>query len=113
MGSFVSAVSDAEAMDAGPSSIASMANAHFEHLLASWLHSTGLISHQIQSFNKFLCEKLQDIITENSQVVVENEKGYTVRLTFENVYVRQPALQEADGAYHRVTPHECRLRGLS
>lgn len=101
-------------MDNGPShSIANMANSHFEHLLASWLHSTGLVSHQIQSFNKFLREKIQDIVTENSQVVVESEKGSTVRLTFESVYVRPPALREADGAYHRVTPHECRLRGLS
>uniref|UniRef100_A0A6C0C2C6 DNA-directed RNA polymerase n=1 Tax=viral metagenome TaxID=1070528 RepID=A0A6C0C2C6_9ZZZZ len=100
-------------MDGAPTSIASMANAHFEHLLSSWLHSTGLVSHQIQSFNKFLREKLQDIITENSQVIVENDKGYTVCLTFENVFVRPPALREADGAYHRITPHECRLRGLS
>lgn len=89
-----------------------MPNAHFEHLLASWLMSTGLVGHQILSFNGFLQEKLQDIITENSQVVVEAE-GSNVRLIFENIYVRCPALREADGAYHRVTPHECRIRGLS
>ena len=100
-------------MESAPPSVASMANAHFEHLLSSWLYSTGLVSHQIQSFNKFLKEKLPDIITENSQVIVETDKAYKVSLTFENVFVRPPALREADGAYHRVTPHECRLRGLS
>lgn len=100
-------------MNAAPSSVAAMSNASFEHLLASWLQSAGLVGHQIQSFNKFLCEKLQDIVTENSHLLVEGEKGGNLQLNFDSVYIRSPAIREADGAYHRVTPHECRIRGLS
>lgn len=89
-------------------------NAYFEHLLMSWYFSAGLVNHQIESFNKFVTSKLEEIILENSLVSVESERtGVGLRLIFNTVYIRSPALREADGSYHRVTPHECRLRGLS
>lgn len=89
-------------------------NAVFERLLACWFNAKGLALHQIASFDKFLQQKLEEIVTENSQITVENDKtGSSLVLSFVRVYLRQPALREADGSYHRITPHECRLRGLS
>ena len=89
-------------------------NAIFEQLLLSWFQSAGLVGHQIESFNRFLGSKLQEIVTENSEVLAESERGLTsMRLIFDRVFIRPPALREADGTYHRITPYECRLRGLS
>ena len=97
-----------------PVSARHLPNSQFEHLLLSWFHSAGLVSHQILSFDRFLESKLQEIVTENSQLSVESDRGGGgMRVTFDRVFIRPPALREADGSYHRVTPHECRLRGLS
>ena len=93
---------------------ATLQNAVFERLLSCWFNAKGLALHQIASFDKFLEKKLQEICTENSQIAVENDRtGASLLLSFVSVSLRQPALREADGSYHRVTPHECRLRGLS
>jgi DNA-directed RNA polymerase II subunit RPB2 len=94
--------------------VTNVSRACYEHLLVCWFASTGLIAHQIQSFDRFLEQKLQEIVTENSQVAVDSERGGTsARVTFKKVFLRPPAMREADGSYHRITPHECRMRGLS
>ena len=91
-----------------------ISNACFEHLLVCWNKSNGLIAHQIQSFDRFLETKLQEILCENSQLIVEPERAQQRSvLTFERIFIRSPAIREANGDYRRITPHECRLRGLS
>ena len=83
-------------------------------LLLAWMRNAGFASHQISSYNRFLEVKLQEIITENSLIAIDSERtGTTCKLTFLRTFIRSPAIREADGSYHRVTPHECRLRGLS
>ena len=92
----------------------SISDACFEYLLSTWLDTFGLVSHQIASYDKFLETKVQEIINESSQVIAENEKtGAYLSIKFLKVYIRTPSIKEADGANHRLTPHECRLRGLS
>ena len=91
-----------------------VSRACFEQLLMCWFASSGLVSHQLQSFDRFLEQKLQEIVTENSQINVAGERGTPgSRITYKRVYIRSPAIREADGAYHRITPHECRCRGVS
>ena len=83
-------------------------------LLRAWSVDVGLVAHQIQSFDKFISCQLNQIISENSDIVVENEaKGVRHVVTFGNVCVRRPAVRESDGAFHKVTPLECRSRGLT
>jgi len=83
-----------------------------QYLLHSWFDAHGLVAHQTESFNRFLESKLQEIITENSDLTAESDSGVYSRLTFSRVLIRKPAIRECDGSYHRVTPHECRMRGL-
>lgn len=92
-----------------------LSNAHFEHLLMSWFQAGGLASHQLISFDRFLTNKLQEIVLENSALCVESERGATssMRVTFKRIFIRTPSLRESDGSYRRIGPHECRLRGLS
>ena len=89
-------------------------DACFEYLLSSWINRFGLTAHQISSFDKFVEHKITEIIYENSNIEIESDKtGAYLSIKFLKVFIRTPAVKEADGANHRVTPHECRLRGLS
>lgn len=86
------------------------------HLLHCWVSYRGLISHQIETFDRFITQKLEEIIRENSDVQTDCGGGKnhgSSRLEFQRVFVRSPAMRETDGSSHLLTPHECRLRSLT
>lgn len=84
------------------------------YVLECWATYRGQISHQLDSFDHFIAIKLPEIIAEGSVVRIDNEKrGVSHTIEFGNVLVRPPAIRESDGVYRRLTPQECRIRGLS
>ena len=92
----------------------SIPDACFEYLLSSWINKFGLAAHQIASYDKFLENKISEIVNENSNITIESEKtGAYLSLKFLKIFIRTPSMKEADGTHHRITPHECRMRGLS
>jgi hypothetical protein len=85
-----------------------------QYLFECWAAHYGAAHAQIASFDFFLNTKLQEIISEGSSLRVENERrGIIHNIEFGKVSIRSPAMREIDGAYHSLTPQECRLRGLS
>ena len=98
---------------------------HFDRLtqaeaarcLESWVAFRGLACHQIESFNRFVSSKLQEIVLENSEIKHQLKRNGAVtasaKCTFQKVYIRSPCVREADGTYRELSPNECRVRGLS
>ena len=84
------------------------------YALECWDRFVGPAAHQLESFNRFIGTHLQEIVSENSELVIDNEKkGSKHQILFGRLCVRPPSVREADGANHPVTPRECRLRGLT
>lgn len=87
------------------------------YLLDCFASYRGLVAHQIESFNRFLLVKLQEIVLEHSDLKHQVERsGETVayaRCSFQRIWLRSPSIRESDGTYRELTPHECRVRGLS
>jgi DNA-directed RNA polymerase II subunit RPB2 len=84
------------------------------YLFECWSTHHGIAHAQISSYDHFVTTKLQEIIAEGSSLKVENERrGVTHTIEFGKVSIRSPAIREADGAYHALTPQECRIRALS
>ena len=85
--------------------------------LESWVAFRGLASHQLDSFDRFVKSKLQEIVLENSEIRhLAKRNGIVVayaKCTFQKVHVRSPCIREADGTHRELLPHECRIRGLS
>jgi len=77
----------------------------------------GLACHQIESFNRFISVKLKEIVQENSEIKHQVRRNGVVtasaRCVFQEVFIRSPCMREADGSYRELSPHECRVRGLS
>ena len=85
--------------------------------MESWVAFRGLASHQLDSFDRFVKSKLQEIVLENSEIRhLAKRNGIVVayaKCTFQKVHVRSPCIREADGTHRELLPHECRIRGLS
>lgn len=85
--------------------------------LESWVAFRGLACHQIESFNRFIGSKLQEIVLENSEIKHQIKRNGAVtasaKCTFQKIYIRSPCFREADGTYRELSPNECRVRGLS
>ena len=84
----------------------------------------GLVSQQIDSYDEFLCNTLQDIIRDHSLLILDQnaphsddeenpivKRRYEIR--FGNVSISKPLSSEPDGESALLLPQEARLRGLT
>ena len=79
-------------------------------LLESYLSTTSLIQHHIDSYNRFVDTGIQRIIDE--QVVIEpNVEGFALKLG--KIRLDRPSIIEADSSRRSVLPNEARLRNLT
>ena len=84
-----------------------------QYLLRCWVETRGLVAHQIESYDAFLAQRLQEIVSEGSTVHVTSEKtGASLTVELQKLCVRLPTFREPDGSSHLVTPQECRARAL-
>lgn len=105
----ITETSSSSSMTTGPPSVPEV-----RYALECWAAYRGQIAHQLDSFDHFVAVKLPEIIAEGSHVKIENEKKNVCHMIeFGNVLVRPPAMRESDGVYRRLTPQECRIRGLT
>ncbi|GAA99857.1 uncharacterized protein L969DRAFT_14551 [Mixia osmundae IAM 14324] len=81
----------------------------------------SLVSQQIDSFNDFLNNSMQEIVDENSKLVLDQELQFQgtaeklrrYEINFGQVYLSQPTQTEADGSVAALFPQEARLRNLT
>ncbi|MBN1377364.1 DNA-directed RNA polymerase subunit B'' [Candidatus Woesearchaeota archaeon] len=84
-------------------------------LMRKYFDENTLINADIESFNNFIENELQNIIDINSvlepTIIPENVEEFKIKLG--KISVGKPQITEADGSQINITPKEARLRGLS
>ena len=79
-------------------------------LLESYLESNSLVSHQVESFNRFLDSGIQSVI--NRQNLIEpSVEGFALKLG--KARLEKASVIEADGSRRPIMPNETRLRNLT
>lgn len=92
-------------------------------VISSFFEEKGLVRQQLDSFNEFIENTMQEIVDENSRLVLETTvsgmdgmqgqlpKRYEIE--FGQVYLSKPTMTESDGTTQPMFPNEARLRNLT
>ena len=79
-------------------------------LLDSYLNSTSLVSHQTESFNRFLDSSLQKVVSRQN-LIEPSVEGFALKLG--NIRLDRVSIIESDGSRRSILPNEARLRNLT
>lgn len=79
-------------------------------LLDIYFRDNTLVKQQLDSFNKFIDIKLQEVINRNP-IIKTNVEGFTLRLG--KVRTETPRFYEVKGSFRPINPTEARLRNLN
>src|SRR3990167_10505137 len=81
-----------------------------KHLIVKkYLKEHSLVESNIISFNNFLDKRMQEIVTEISETI--NNEDFEISLG--KIAVGKPKVIEADGSSSLITPSEARMRNLT
>ena len=81
---------------------------HIWQIIKNYIETTGLISHQLVSYNQFVIHGINEIIKNNSVVIND-----TYFITFDNVYIPKPFVVEENRTVSNLLPHHARTRELN
>ncbi|MBI2676074.1 MAG: DNA-directed RNA polymerase subunit B'' [Candidatus Aenigmarchaeota archaeon] len=84
----------------------------YTQLLKKFEEERGFISFQIRSFNKFIENDIQTIMSEIGEVNLTPETN-AMKLLFGEVELGKPVIKEADGSTRQIYPNEARIRNLT
>ncbi len=79
-------------------------------LLASYLESNSLVTHQVESFNRFLDSGIQAVV-DRQNTIEPSVEGFALKLG--KVRLEKASVIEADGSRRPIMPNETRLRNLT
>ena len=94
-------------------------------VISSFFDTKGLVSQQLDSYDEFTRNTIQDIVKENGSVILEQNTPYNpdedidpiikrrYEIKFGRVYLARPTHTEGDGTTVQLYPHEARLRNLT
>ena len=92
-------------------------------VISSFFEQKGLVSQQLDSFDEFVSSTMQNIVDENSTLVLDqpnppSDDGGPIavrryEIKFGTILLSRPAMTEADGSTNFLVPHEARLRNLT
>jgi DNA-directed RNA polymerase II subunit RPB2 len=96
-------------------------------VIKAYFQQHGLVSQQVESFNRFLKFNVQDIISENGEIQIEEVPQFTTakkqwdanqsivyEVKFTQVHVNAaPRIVEVDDRMMPMFPHEARMRNLT
>ena len=92
-------------------------------ILESFFKENNLVRQQLDSFNEFIQNTMQDIIDDIPPIVVKNEmdklklsetkKSQKLILRFGQLHLSKPTFIEENGTTHTLLPNEARLRNLT
>lgn len=97
-----------------------LTNDDYWTVVSSFFEQKGLVSQQLDSFDQFIRFKIQEIIDENSTIIVQSTPtaGQTtsrkMTLKFGQIYLSKPPIYtESDGRSIKIFPNEARTRDLT
>ncbi|KAF2494181.1 RNA polymerase II second largest subunit [Lophium mytilinum] len=92
-------------------------------VISSFFLQKGLVSQQLDSYDEFTRNTIQDIVKENGHVILDQNAPYSedddpiikrrYEIHFGRVSLARPTHTEGDGVTMAMTPHEARLRNLT
>jgi DNA-directed RNA polymerase II subunit RPB2 len=94
-------------------------------VITSFFDTKGLVSQQLDSYDEFTRNTIQDIVRENGNVILDQAVSYDsadggapivkrrYQITFGRVFLARPTHTEGDGTTQQLYPHEARLRNLT
>ena len=94
-------------------------------VISAFFDSKGLVSQQIDSFDDFMVNSMQEIVDANSTITVDHKsppssgdesdpivlRRYEIKFT--RLVLSKPSMTEGDGATNYLFPQEARLRNLT
>ncbi|RUS20720.1 hypothetical protein BC937DRAFT_94527 [Endogone sp. FLAS-F59071] len=87
-------------------------------VITSFFDEKGLVRQQLDSFDEFVQNTMQELVDENSNLVLQhvgNDGDLTKRyiIDFGQIYLSKPTMTESDGSTQPMFPQEARLRNLT
>ena len=91
-------------------------------VITSFFDQKGLVRQQLDSFDEFVQNTMQELVDENSDLILDQADQHTghdgdvtrrYEIKFGQIYLSRPTVTEADGAVVPVFPQEARLRNLT
>ncbi len=79
-------------------------------LLDSYFKTNSLVKQQLDSYNRFVDEGMQNVVNRVKKIET-NVEGFELRIG--KVRVEPPRFYEVKGGYRQVTPSEARLRNIT
>ncbi|MFB6100056.1 MAG: DNA-directed RNA polymerase subunit B'' [Candidatus Nanohalobium sp.] len=73
----------------------------------------NVVKHQIESYNRFVEERIQAILNEVGSIEPELPDGEDLVIKIVDVEIERPKINEADGSVRKITPREARMRDLT
>ncbi len=73
----------------------------------------GLVDHHIESYNKFVNNKIQKIINDIGEIQPDLPGGEELIIKLGDVEIGKPIVKEADGSMLQINPNEARMRDLT
>ncbi|GAA6024545.1 hypothetical protein JCM10207_008269 [Rhodosporidiobolus poonsookiae] len=91
-------------------------------VIAAYFADKTLVSQQIDSFNEFVNNTMQELVDESGALILDQHMQHTGKsgdvtkryeLNFGQIYLSKPTQTEADGTVAPMFPNEARLRNLT
>ncbi|KDQ19740.1 hypothetical protein BOTBODRAFT_27165 [Botryobasidium botryosum FD-172 SS1] len=91
-------------------------------IITSFFDEKGLVRQQLDSFDEFVQNTMQELVDENADLILDQGNQHTgqsgehtrrYEIHFGQIYLSRPTITEADGSVVPVFPQESRLRNLT
>ncbi|KAG9032875.1 DNA-dependent RNA polymerase II [Tulasnella sp. JGI-2019a] len=91
-------------------------------VITSFFDEKGLVRQQLDSFDEFVQNTMQELVDENADLILDQGDQHTghkqdqvrrYEIHFGQIYLSRPTMTEADGSVVPLFPQECRLRNLT
>ena len=86
-------------------------------IISCFFDAKGLVHQQLDSFDEFVQNTVQELVDENSDLILDAADQHTGRrlreFKFGQIYFSRPTITEANGSVVPVFPQEARLRNLT
>ncbi|KIP10147.1 hypothetical protein PHLGIDRAFT_125799 [Phlebiopsis gigantea 11061_1 CR5-6] len=92
------------------------------HIISSFFNKKGLVRQQLDSFDEFVQNTMQELVDENADLILDQADQHTghesdvtrrYEIKFGQIYLSRPTVTEADGSVVPIFPQEARLRNLT
>lgn len=86
---------------------------HIMQIIEQFQRQKGLVQHQIESFNYYINNGIQNVISGEADISVSHKPGQIYSVTFDNVFISFPKIMNNDRKLTLFYPKEARNRDMN